>query len=181
MLTISLLNIRSLKKCIVDIKYDANIKNSDLIALTETQLVPHSNDTDIKSHLLPFNLYRQDHPKDIGSLALCTRRSIETKEHEYFPQVNAIKFVIILNTSTTMCPNFTVLFLYRKNNSNIIQYVSHLQNILGTYPIDIILADFNINSLNDDSIRPLKSLMTSQIRLFTVCTESNFCLIRKHT
>ena len=60
-----------------------------------------------------------------------------------------------------MCPNFTVLFLYRKNNSNIIQYVSHLQNILGTYPVDIILGDFNINYLNDDSIRPLKSLMTS--------------------
>ena len=161
-LTICLLNIRSLKKHSVDIKYDANIKNSDLIALTETQLVPHSNDTDIKSHLLPFTLYRQDHPTDrFLSLALCTRRSIETKEHEYFPQVNAMKFVIILNTSTTMCPTFTVLFLYRKNNSNIIQYVSHLRNILGTYPIDIILGDFNINYLNDDSIRPLKSLMTS--------------------
>lgn len=107
-------------------------------------------------------LYRQDHPTDrFLSLALCTRRSIETKEHEYFPQVNAMKFVIILNTSTTMRPNFRVLFLYRKNNSNIIQYVSHLRNILGTYPIDIILGDFNINYLNDDSIRPLKSLMTS--------------------
>ena len=45
MLTICLLNIRSLKKHSIDIKYDANIKNSDLIALTETQLVPHSNDT----------------------------------------------------------------------------------------------------------------------------------------
>ncbi|XP_068737239.1 uncharacterized protein [Montipora capricornis] len=161
-LTICLLNIRSLKKHSVDIKYDANIKNSDLIALTETQLVPHSNDTDIKSHLLPFTLYRQDHPTDrFLSLALCTRRSIETKEHEYFPQANAMKFVIIMNRSTTMCPKFTVLFLYRKNNSNIIEYVSHLRNILGTYPFDIILGDFNINYLNDDSIRPLKSLMTS--------------------
>ena len=162
MLTICLLNIRSLKKHSIDIKYDANIKKSDLIALTETQLAPHSNDTHIKSHLLPFTLYRQDHPTDrYLSLALCTRRSIKTKEHEYFPQVNAMKFVIIKNTSTNMCPNFTVLFLYRKNNSNIIQYVSHLRNILGTYQIDIILGDFNINYLNDNSIRPLKSLMTS--------------------
>ncbi|XP_068742581.1 uncharacterized protein [Montipora capricornis] len=83
MLTICLLNIQSLKKHSLDIKYDAHLKNSDLIALTETQLVPHSNDTDIKSHLLPFTLYRQDHPTDrLLSLALCTRRSIETKEHE---------------------------------------------------------------------------------------------------
>ena len=72
-----------------------------------------------------------------------------------------MKFVIIMNRSKPMCSNFTVLFLYRKNNSNIIQYVSHLRSILGTYSIDIILGDFNINYLNDDSIKPLKSLMTS--------------------
>ena len=50
MATICLLNIRSLKKHSIDIKYDTDIKNSDLIALTETQLVPHSNDTNIKSY-----------------------------------------------------------------------------------------------------------------------------------
>lgn len=160
LLTICLLNIRSLKKHSVDIKYDANVKNCDLIAFTETQLVPHSNDTEIKSHLLPFILYRQDHPTDrFSSLALCTRRSIKTKEHECFLELNAMKFVIILNRP--MCTNFTVLFLYRKNNSNITQYLSHLRNILGTHPIDIILGDFNINYLNDNSIRPLKSLMNS--------------------
>lgn len=71
--TICLLNIRSLRKHSIDIKYDSTIMNSDIIALTETQLLPHSNDSEIKNDLQPFTLYRQDHPTDrFCSLALCT-------------------------------------------------------------------------------------------------------------
>lgn len=47
-LTICLLHIRSLKKHSIDVKHDSNIMNSDLIAFTETQLLPHSNDSEIK-------------------------------------------------------------------------------------------------------------------------------------
>ena len=43
--TVSLLNIRSLQKHSIDIKNDANIMNSDVIAFTETQLLPHNSDT----------------------------------------------------------------------------------------------------------------------------------------
>ena len=38
-------------------------------------------------------------------------------------------------------------------------YVQDLENILNSYAIDMILGDFNINYLNDDTIQPLKSLM----------------------
>ena len=41
--TICLLNIRSLRKHSIDIKFDSKIFKSDLIAFTETQLVPQSN------------------------------------------------------------------------------------------------------------------------------------------
>ena len=44
LLVISLLNIRSLNKHSIDIKFDSSICNSDIMAFTETQLLPNSND-----------------------------------------------------------------------------------------------------------------------------------------
>ena len=84
-LIISLLNVRSLKKHSIDIKYNAHIFNSDLIALTETQLLPCDSDHEITSNLSPFKLYRQDHGTDKYSrMALCARNTVEVKECEYF-------------------------------------------------------------------------------------------------
>ena len=37
-------------------KFHFSIFNSDLIALTETLLLPQTNDTDIKDHLEPFTI-----------------------------------------------------------------------------------------------------------------------------
>ena len=134
--------------------------NSDIIALTETQLLPHSNNSEIKNDLQPFTLYRQDHPTDrFCSLALCTKNTVQTCDQEYFPQVNATKFTIINNTTPL---SYTILVLYRKNSSNISQYVQYLRNILNSNATDMILGDFNINYLNNnDTIQPLKSLMHS--------------------
>ena len=57
--------------------------------------------------------------------------------------------------------NRTISFLltYRKNNSNITQYVDNLNNILQRNTIDIILGDFNINNFNQVPISPLKILI----------------------
>ena len=60
--TISLLNIRSLKKHSIDIKFDSRLFNSDVIALTETQLLPHDSDNQIVDNLCPFKLHRQAPP-----------------------------------------------------------------------------------------------------------------------
>ena len=62
--TISLLNIRSLKKHSIDIKHDTNIFESDIVCLTETQLLPDSNVNDVRTNLHPFTLFRQDHDFD---------------------------------------------------------------------------------------------------------------------
>ena len=159
--TICLLNVRSLKKHAIDIKYDSNIMDSDLIALTETQLVPHSNDTDIKDHLYPFTLFRQDHPSDrFSSLAVCSKNIVQATHYQYFQEINGLKFVLVNNERKQSC---TVLLLYRKNNTNIQQYVEHLRNILSCTdtPIDIIFGDFNINYFHEITITPLQSLMSS--------------------
>ena len=158
--TVCLLNIRSLRKHSIDIKYDTRVFDSDILFLTETQLLPQSYDTEIRNHLSPFTLFRQDHPSDrYCSLALGIKPMIEVKEHEYFPHLNAVKFEL-LNKNADL--HLTSLLLYRqKNYSNILQFVQDLGYVLTTCNIDIILGDFNINYLHDDSIRPLESLLSS--------------------
>ena len=91
-------------------------------------------------------------------MALCTRNTVEIREYEYFASLNALKFYLVDCRSQDMR---TFLLLYRKQSSNILQYVDCLKYMLNSYSIDIILGDFNINYLNDNQVQPLKSLMES--------------------
>jgi DNA replication protein DnaC len=156
--TICLLNIRSLKKHSIDIKFDATIFNSDILALTETQLLLHYSDDEIKNDLHPFTLYRQDHSDRYASLAICIRNSIQTLNHEDFPSLNATMFEVI---HVPTLKKKTFLLLYRKNNSDIKQYVDGIRYLICSNSIDIILGDFNVNYLNETDVRLLKSMMES--------------------
>ena len=63
-LTLSLLNIRSLRKHSKDFKLHLQLFNSDVLAYTETQLLPNDSDTEITANLEPFTIHRQDHDSD---------------------------------------------------------------------------------------------------------------------
>lgn len=131
-LTLSLLNIRSLRKHSIDIKLDTNIFSSDIIALTETQLLPQDTDHNIRNDLNPFTLYRQDHISDkYSSLALCTKNNIEITEQEYFPSVNALKFVA---TNTSIQQQLSFLLLYRHHSSNVLQFINSMEYLLRSNP-----------------------------------------------
>ena len=71
-------------------KHDANLFDTDMICFTETQLLPSSNDTEIRNFLHPFTLLRQDHATDkYSSLALCSKAPLEIREYHYIPEINA--------------------------------------------------------------------------------------------
>ena len=55
--TVSLLNIWSLRKHSIDIKYDKNMFNSDILAFTETQPLANGADNEIRRNLQPFALF----------------------------------------------------------------------------------------------------------------------------
>ena len=70
---INVLNMGSLRKHNVDIKFNWNINDSDLLLLTETLLLPQTDDREIRNNL-PYTLQRQDHAFDkFCSLATCTK------------------------------------------------------------------------------------------------------------
>ena len=152
-LTISLLNIRSLRKHSIDIKHDARLTQSDILALTETQLLPHHSDNTIRDTLHPYELHRQDHQNDkYLSLALCTKTSTNILNKQYFESINALMFEILqTNTNKIM----TFLLIYRKNNSNVQEFCQSLSNILQTNRIQIILGDFNANYFIANTLQQL--------------------------
>ena len=105
----------------------------------------------------PFILYRQDHASDrFSSLAFCTKNTVEAMEHEYFNEIKALKFVPSYSTTPA---RRTILLLYRKPSTNVLNYLGCLRNILNTNSVDMILGDFNLNYFDESSMKPLKSLM----------------------
>ena len=51
--------------------------------------------------------------------------------------------------------------VYRKNSSNILQFVNSLDYLLRAHTIDIILGHLNINYFNGKDVEPFASLMAS--------------------
>ena len=167
-LTVSLLNIRSLRKHSEDIKFHAQLFNSDVLALTETQLLANDSDVEIKENLEPFRIYRQDHYTDkYSSMAICVKHNLEN--YEYIPILNAIKFDLV---DTRLRESRSLLLLYRKNNSNVPQYMEALQYVISSSRIDMIIGDFNINYLNEIHSQPL-SFMES-LNYTQIVTEPTF-------
>ena len=98
-------------------------------------------DDDIRSTLHPFQPFIQDSIDKYSSLALCFSTTLCNEDNEYFSSVNALKFVIF---SPTTQKKITLLLLYRKQSTNISQYLEKLKDILNQNSIDIFLSDFNI-------------------------------------
>ena len=166
-LTVSLLKIRSLRKHSEDIKFHARLFNSDVLALTETQLLVNDSDMEIKENLELFRIYRQNHCTDkYSSMAICVKHNLELENYEYIPILNAIKFDLV---DTRVRESRSLLLLYRKNNSNFPQY---MQYVIGCSRIGMIIGDFNINYLNEIHSQPL-SFMES-LNYTQIVTEPTF-------
>lgn len=158
-LTISNINIRSLRKHSIDVRFDQNIMNSDIIAFTETQLLPNDNDKEIKNDLHPFVLHRHDHPTDkYSSLAVCTKQNIVIGKQQYYQTTDSLKLVLHDNVTFQ---TISLLLLYRKQSTNFEEYTANVAHVLNTSDIDIIFGDFNVNYFNENDINPLNSVMNS--------------------
>ena len=106
-----------------------------------------------KRNLQPFTIYRQDHCTDkYSSMAVCAKHNLEVENCEYIPTFNALKFDLV---DTKLQESRSLLLLYRKNNSVVLQYMEALQYVINNSRIDMILGDFNINYLHEIHSQPL--------------------------
>ena len=74
---ISLLRTHSLNKHIIDIASTGTLLSSDIICLTETQLVPHQNTVNIENALSNFSVIFNSSERKFRSLAFCHVQSVE--------------------------------------------------------------------------------------------------------
>jgi endonuclease/exonuclease/phosphatase (EEP) superfamily protein YafD len=103
-------------------------------------------------------------------MAICIRDTLQMVDYEYFPSLNALKFVLV---DSKLQESRSFLLLYRKNNSNVSQYIEALQYLLNIYKIDMVLGDFNINYFNGTHSQSLISLMES-LNYTQIVTEPTF-------
>ena len=169
---IVLLNIRSLRKHSIDIKFDTKIFSCDMLLLTETQLMPSDSDTDIKDHLYPFILNRQDNDDRYSSLAFCSKTTMRIKEKQYFPVINGLMFTTVFTRRKNCEMRF--LFLYRKQTSNVHDFLNNLNHIITWYTIDVILGDFNINYFNEKESYNLKNILESTLGYQQIVSKPTF-------
>ena len=90
-----------------DIKFHAQLFNSDVLALTETQLLANDSNVKIKENLEPFRILssRSLH-RQILQHGNCVKHNLELENYEYIPILNAIKFDLVdtrLRESRSVC------------------------------------------------------------------------------
>ena len=169
---IVLLNIRSLRKHSIDIKFDSKIFNCDMLLLTETQLTPSDSDNDIQDHLYPFILNRKDSDDRYSSLTFCTKTTVCIKEKEYFPVINGLMFTTVFTRRENCQMRF--LFVYRKQTSNAHDFVNNLNHIINWYTIDVILGDFNINYFDEKESHNLKNILENTLGYQQIVSKPTF-------
>ena len=100
-LTLCLLNTQSLIKHTSDLKCNFELLKSDLLALSETQLLPDDNDMEIRHNLTSLTICRHDHDCDkFSSLAICIKNNIHIRYQQYVQALNAVNFVVKFGNST---------------------------------------------------------------------------------
>ena len=152
-LTITLLNVRSLRKHTMDILCDKNMMDSDILCFTETQILFGFDTSDIESSFNK-NTFQIQFNNSTGSkfesLAVLSNQLCRINWHSKFEGIS------IFNVSKTVFSNtsVTIALLYRQQNCS----SSNFQNIvvyLVNQGIDIIMGDFNINFLDTTAFAPL--------------------------
>ena len=146
---LALLNIRGLVTNILDFTGDSRLLHVPLICLTESHLLPSSNLSGIPT---TYQIIRNDDEIDkFKSIAvLYNKNSFTCLEQENYNAVLYIKFATTLSSLN----QFSMLVLYRKNDSNIAEFVGYVTYLAITKHVDLILGDFNEDSLLSE--RPIK-------------------------
>ncbi|KAL9977715.1 hypothetical protein ACROYT_G015152 [Oculina patagonica] len=137
---IVLLNIRSLRKHSIDVKFHTKMLNSDLLLFTETQLTPSDLAHDIQDYLYPFMLNRQDSQDKYLSLAFCNKPTVIITHKQYLPAINGLILTLIFTTRNNY--QITLLLLYRKQTHNLHDFINNLTHITTSFMIDLIYLNY---------------------------------------
>ena len=142
-LVIVLLNIRSLSKHVLDLKCDQRLKKSDILCLTETQVLTTSTTVAV-SELPEFNIGHNSCYDRFQSIATCLKQSsVHLVCHETMTGASYVEYV----KSSFSHRVIKMLVIYKERANSLTQFCDWVGEFVRTRHVEIILGDFNINVL----------------------------------
>ena len=86
------MNTRSFHKHAIDIYNDRVLLNTDVLCLTETQILPHQNTNNISEVLTNFNYLHNECDDKFQSLSFCYKSHVEIIDYHHTTGVSIIDF-----------------------------------------------------------------------------------------
>ena len=119
--------------------YDERLRKSDLIRLTETQIMQRPQ-TEINSKLQEFEIIHNANVDRLQRLAFCLKNHIGIISYGKLVVASYITF----SKTTYFDYRIKLLLLYKKHALNETMFYNWLAEFVNSHNIDIILGDFNI-------------------------------------
>ena len=138
--SIALLNIRSLSKHIVDIATDPLIQTSNIILLTETQLL-YNQERNMQNRFENHQLVTVDRFKTLAFLK-------ENNISRSLLPCNGTLFAEFILPFKAF-EKLSVLLTYRSKDIEVQDFVGQITYLITLHNLDLVLGDFNINTLKD--------------------------------
>ena len=107
--------------------FDTTVLENDIIFLTETQLLPHTDVSSITETLCMFNFEFNSSDHKFSSLAVAHNDNVQIIDHEKHPGVS-----IVTISAKAIHKVLKIALIYRINTSSILNFCSHLQYFLSS-------------------------------------------------
>ena len=131
---ISLLNTRSLNKHAIDIASTGTLLRSDIVCLTETQLVPNQSTVNIENALCNFSVIFNSSERKFRSLGFCHAQSVEI--------LNCINkegiSIFTIRKITFREDSITTALLYKESAISPATYLNELSQVISNVNVDVI-------------------------------------------
>ena len=126
----------------MDIASTGTLLSSEIICLTEKQLVPNQNTVNIENTLSNFSVIFNSSERKLRSLEFCHAQSVEI--------LNCIKMegilIFTIRKGTFREDSITIVLLYKESAISPATYLNELSQVICNFNVNVIFGDFNINA-----------------------------------
>ena len=133
-----------MNKHAIDIASTGTLLSSDIICLTEIQLVPNQNTVSIEDALSNFSVIFNSSERKLRSLAFCHAQSVEI--------LNCINMegisIFTIRKGAFREGNITIALLYKETAISPATHLNELSQVISNCNVDIILGHFNIDTFD---------------------------------
>ena len=159
--TFLLLNTRSFPKHAIDISKDKRLYQADILCLTETHITPKQTTNMADQHLSQFQFLHNRSEDKFQSLSVRYRDNVRIDFYDAMQGRSHVN----LNKINFMNLSFRVLLLCPKNSENLNNFYENLIEINTHQNFDIILGDFRVNALEQNS--QVKQVLSNYMQVVT--------------